>query len=256
MNKEIKTSKGFVVVSHLHMRGKTLSCRSDVDYESHITRVLEEYIQIAKDNNVDILFLGECVKSLSLRQALQVMQYKFEVNMFVLPCDVNSVNPALIEMKCLSILDDALLSIGNHELSLNEPRDTGKALYHNGEQWVVSSANAKGVITHHFVPPAVALNKQDKPGCLLINKNRNPKEICSTVDDISCVIKAPQSEGVSKKLDSTFMVKLKSISDKQHANKGNALDVQSLINDVELGQPKAFVQELYNSVSKKSQQNY
>lgn len=249
MDTSINYKKGFVIVSNLNLKSRCPENRSDVNFESHSLAVFEEYVSFAFEKKCkDVLFVGHCLKSLSLRQALKIMQLKLDVNLHVLACEKHLVNPALIEMKCVNVVGDNALTSQIDMDSTNDKEEPGKYIIRENNRWFIKSVSNKNDVAMHPVPPAIAFHKDDVPGVLFVNKNVKPNFIASTIDDVSYVCSTSFTHA-NRKLDSSFTIRLKELCDKQQEKRqAGGQDLQSFINEMEISDARSIVQNLYDDV--------
>ncbi|APE04284.1 hypothetical protein BM526_20140 (plasmid) [Alteromonas mediterranea] len=250
MDNHTKLGKGLLVIDGLHLRRQKPAFRNDIDYEESVLRILSEYMEYAIDNGLSVLFLEDCIRNITVKQALFLMQIKHKTTMFIHHQHQSHVNPALIDMHCIEVLDKDVYQIGGKVLTFDEStKNADKYILKRNGGWLVESFNDKGIKREYTVPKAIFTNAEHYPGALLITGNVSCKEFHSTSDDISNL--APVSEiCLNDEKHFEFTERLRDIAMKRNASINTSQDgIECFINSLEMGEAKERITLLYKQVS-------
>ena len=250
MNELTNIANGLVVICGLHLKRQAPAFRNDSDYEDKVLQICSEYIDFAIEKQYAVLFLDDCLKHVTVKQALMLMQFKSKTPLFIHKNVQHTVNPALIDMHCVEVLEEDAYRVGGKVVAFNESIDgADKYVTKNDGSWKVISKNPKNIKKTYEVPHGIAHLNSLPPASLIVNGNISCSVYESSVDDEANVVEATTYLSVDEK-HYEFTSKLRELSLKKSKKLSDGEPgLQGLIHSLEMGDAKDRIIALYDQVS-------
>lgn len=239
--------KGLIIIQGLHLKRKPPAFRNDYDYEDFVMKVCSEYIEHAIEKKYAVLFLDDCLKSVTVKQALMLMQYKAKIPLFVHASHQHSINPALIDMHCIEVLTDDVYKLGGKILSFCPDTKADKYLLNLKGQFRLNTINGQGVCKSFDVPTALSSIINEPPAALVVNGNVSCNQIESSIDLGLNVVETPIYSSIDEK-HFEFTTRLRELTAQRNAAKRSS-GLEGLIHSLEMGDAKDRIIALYEHVS-------
>jgi hypothetical protein len=247
---------GFLIINEMMIQRNKPDFRTDVDFENHVVQLFTHFTDYAISKKLTIILTGRCIKSPSIKQALLVAALKSRCDLVVAQWESHLVNPALIEMNCIEVLNVDNVNFNDGKLYVSDMPPSNIDSYETivllNSQPKVMYKTASG---WKSMPIPTSLQKVDGEfgGAVEIIKSRIKPKIVSAVYDDSDVIK--DVVDVNRNIiDFGFIEQLKNLNQRHLEIDIAELDfavspLQQVLNSMPMTYATEQVQSLFNDAS-------
>ncbi len=255
MNKK-DIANGLVIVNDMFIQKSAPKFRSDEQYEEHVLQVFNQYADWAVSRKAGLLFTGHSIKNISVKQALMLSELSKHIPLFVVAWQLHLVNSALVEMNCVSVLEQDEYDIGSSTVYIaQQSTETGY-----DKQIVISASpevlyyTRRNSDSYSSMKLGEGLQRQDAVLGMgvAIGNALKPVVIESDYDDSEWLKEAVNEAYTPRNFG--FMEQIKVLNEKAKSQatlvtNDDISAIQHAINGMAPSEHKTFLQELHDTVT-------
>jgi hypothetical protein len=251
---------GLLIVNDMMLQRNKPDFRIDENYEDHVLELFSHFAEYAVAQKLSILLTGRSAKNVSIKHALMLASLKGRCNIFVAEFEASSVNPALLEMNCITVLPEGDFMMGDTRVHISgvAPKDNGnydKIILLNSQPEVLFKTT-KGWGSQP-IPSSIQRNDGELGHSVEVSKVK-PKLVSALFDDSDMIKDDVYEAGIT--LDFGFIDKLKTLNQRHREIDISEIDdaispLQQVINGMDLSFAKQQVQSLFDEASEAQEEN-